>query len=58
MLSVVNIDVYVNIVCECVVICEMIGVVNEIVEVGFSFEGCISYDLFDFVESKVFKIVE
>lgn len=35
MLSVVNIGVYVDIVCECVVVCEMILVVNEIVDVGY-----------------------
>lgn len=58
MLSVVNISVYVDIVCECVVVCEMILVVNEIVEVGFDLQGCISEDLLDLVEFCVFKIVE
>lgn len=40
------------------IICEFIGVVYEIVEVGYNFEGCDSVDIFDLVESKVFEIVE
>lgn len=58
MFSLVNVIVYVKIICECVIICELIGVVNEIVEVGYNLEGCDSVDILDMVESKVFEIVE
>lgn len=58
MLSVVNISVYVDIVCECVVVCDMIVVVYEIVDVGYDLQGCNSDELLDLVELCVFQIVE